>query len=150
MTSIPGWSALKSRWTAIAPRWKAILALIMVFAAGAAGGALVEDIADDLDRPFAEADDDDNDDGETSEENILANLSLTPEQRTGIERAFEAREDRLERYWDAQLPSLDAVIDSSREEVRSLLTAEQRTIYDSQVTRLQLYSRRGLREEHDD
>lgn len=148
MTSIPGWSALKSRWTAMAPRWKAILALIMVFAAGIAGGALVEDIADDIERPFAEADDDDG--GEESEETILANLSLTPEQRTGIERAFEAREDRLERYWDAQLPSLDAVIDSSREEVRSLLTPEQRTIYDSQVTRLQLYSRRELREEHDD
>jgi hypothetical protein len=134
---------------AAAPRWKAVLALVMVFAAGFAAGALVEDIADDLDRPFAEADDDD-DGGAQSEETILANLDLTPEQRAGIERVFEAREDRLETYWDSQLPDLDAVIDSSRDEVRGLLTPEQRTIYDSQVTRLRIYSRQGPREDNDD
>jgi Spy/CpxP family protein refolding chaperone len=134
---------------AMAPRWKAVLALVMVFAAGFAAGALVEDIADDLHRPFAEADDDD-DGGAPSEETILANLDLTPEQRAGIERVFEAREDRLETYWDSQLPDLDAVIDSSRDEVRGLLTPEQRTIYDSQVTRLRMYSRQGLREDNDD
>lgn len=147
MKALPGWTTLKSRWMAVSPRWKAILALVMVFAAGLAGGALVEDIADDIDRPLFAAEYDDDDDDDLSEETILANLDLTPEQRVGIERAFEARENRLESYWDTQLPDLEHLIDSSRSEIRGLLTPEQLTVYDSQVTRLR---HRDMREEHDD
>jgi hypothetical protein len=148
MKAFPGWPALKARWTAVSPRWKAILALVMMFAAGLAGGALLEDIADDIERPAFAAEDDD--DGDYSEETILANLHLTPEQRASIERVFEAREDRLESYWDTQLPDLEALIDSSRGEIRVLLTPEQRTTYDSQLTRLRVHPRRELRGDHDD
>ena len=130
------------------PRWKAIVALVLVFAAGIAGGALIEDIADEFERPFAEADDDDR--PAASEENILANLDLTAEQRAAIERVFESREERLEAYWDAQLPGLEAVIDSSRQEVRTILTPVQRTAYDSQLTHLRVHPRRILKEEDDD
>jgi len=150
MKALPGWTTLKSRWTAVSPRWKAILALVIVFAAGLAGGALIEDIADDLDRPVFAAADDDDDDDDLSEETILANLDLTPEQRAAIERAFEAREDRLESYWDTQLPDLDGLIDSSRSEIRAILTPDQLTIYDSNVTRLRIHERRELREIQDD
>lgn len=150
MKAFPGWTALKSRWRAANPRWKAMLALVMVFAAGLAGGPLVEDIVDDIDRPVFAADHDDDDDHDLSEETILANLDLTPEQRASIERVFEAREDRLESYWDTQLPDLEALIDSTRGEIRDILTPEQRTIYDSQLTRLRIRVRRELREDHDD
>jgi Spy/CpxP family protein refolding chaperone len=137
------------RWAAVSPRWRAVLALVMVFAAGLAGGAALEDIVDDIDRPlFAAGDDDDDDD--VSEETILANLDLSPEQRASIERMFERREDRLEAYWDRQLPDLEALIDSSRSEIRGILTPEQRTTYDSQLTRLRVHLRRELREDHDD
>jgi Spy/CpxP family protein refolding chaperone len=137
------------RWAAVSPRWRAVLALVMVFAAGLAGGAALEDIVDDIDRPlFAAGDDDDDDD--VSEETILANLDLSPEQRASIERMFETREDRLEAYWDRQLPDLEALIDSSRSEIRGILTPEQRTTYDSQLTRLRVHLRRELREDHDD
>jgi Spy/CpxP family protein refolding chaperone len=137
------------RWAAVSPRWRAVLALVMVFAAGLAGGAALEDIVDDIDRPlFAAGDDDDDDD--VSEETILANLDLSPEQRASIERMFETREDRLEAYWDRQLPDLEALIDSSRSEIRGILTPEQRTTYDSQLTRLRVHVRRELREDHDD
>jgi Spy/CpxP family protein refolding chaperone len=137
------------RWAAVSPRWRAVLALVMVFAAGLAGGAALEDIVDDIDRPlFAAGDDDDDDD--VSEETILANLDLSPEQRASIERMFERREDRLEAYWDRQLPDLEALIDSSRSEIRGILTPEQRTTYDSQLTRLRVHARRELREDHDD
>ena len=149
MKALPGWTALKSRWTAVTPRWKAILALVMVFLAGLAGGVVLEDIADDIDRPVFAADHDDDGD-DLTEETILANLDLTPEQRASIERVFEVREDRLESYWDAQLPDLEALIDSTRGEIRGILTPEQRTIYDSQLTRLRVHARRELREEHDD
>jgi len=65
MKAFPGWTALMARWTAVSPRWKAILALVMMFAAGLDGGALLEDIADDIERPaFAAEDDDDDDDGD--------------------------------------------------------------------------------------
>jgi Spy/CpxP family protein refolding chaperone len=137
------------RWAAVSPRWRAVLALVMVFAAGLAGGAALEDIVDDIDRPvFAAGDHDDDDD--VSEETILANLDLSPEQRASIERMFETREDRLEAYWDRQLPDLEALIDSSRSEIRGILTPEQRTTYDSQLTRLRVHLRRELREDHDD
>jgi hypothetical protein len=151
MTSLPGWTALKNRWAAAGPRWKAILALVLVFAAGLAGGALVEDVADDFDRPLFAADrDDDDDDGGVSEETLLANLDLTAEQRARIEQLFEAREDRLEAFWDGQLPQLQVVIDSSREEIRGVLTPAQRTVYDSQVPRLYPSRRHELGDETDD
>jgi hypothetical protein len=155
MSPIPGWAALRSRWAAVAPRRKAILALILVFVVGIGGGALIEDVADELDfdRPLFSTDrdhDDLDDDGDDSEETLLANFDLTPEQRTSIERIFEAREDRLEAYWDAQLPQLEVLIDSSRDEIRNLLTPDQRASYDSQVARLRLHSRHDLDDEDDD
>ncbi len=151
MSRVPGWTALKARWGAVAPRRKALLALRLVFAAGLGGGALVEDIVDEIDRPLFAADDRDHDDDDVpSEETLLANLDLTTDQRARIEQAFEAREDRLERYWDARLPELESVIDSSRDEIRSILTPAQRAIYDSQLTRLRLEPRRQYEEDDHD
>jgi hypothetical protein len=149
MSRIPGWTAVRSRWSAMAPRWRATVVLVMVFAAGAAGGALLEDIVDDIDWPGF-ADRGHGDDSDDSEETILANLDLTAQQRASIERLFEQREDRLESYWDAQLPELERLVDSSREEIRSLLTPAQRTIYDTHLARLKVQLRRDLREDEDD
>jgi hypothetical protein len=149
MSRIPGWTALRTRWSAATPRWRAIVALLMVFAAGAAGGALLEDVVDEIDWPEFEARDHDDRWGD-SEETILANLDLTPEQRASIDRLFEAREDRLESYWDAQLPELERLVDSSRQEIRSLLSPEQQAIYDTHVSRLRADLRRDLREDDDD
>ena len=147
MSRIPGWTAVRSRWSAAAPRWRAAVALVMVFAAGAAGGALLEDVVEDVDWPdFAGRDHDD--DLHDSEETVLANLDLTPEQRASIERLLEQREDRLESYWDARLPELEQLVDSSREEIRGFLSPQQRTIYDTHLTRLKIQPR--LREDDDD
>jgi Spy/CpxP family protein refolding chaperone len=151
MSPIPGWSALRARWSAVAPRRKAVLALLLVFAAGLAGGALIEDLVDEIDRPlFAAEDHDSDDEDDLTEETLLANLDLTPDQWAGIERVFESREDRLEAYWDSRLPELEAVIDSSREEIRQILTPAQRAAYDSQLTRLRMHPRRQLEEDDDD
>ena len=151
MSRLPGWAALRSRWGTVAPRRKAVLALLLVFATGLVGGAVVEDIVDEIDRPlFASDDHNDHDDDDLSEESLLANLDLSAEQRGRIERVFEAREDRMERYWDARLPELQSVIDSSRDEIRGILTPEQRTIDDSQLARLRFEPRRQLEEDHDD
>ena len=149
MSRIPGWQAMKTRWTAIAPRRKALLALLLVFVTGLTGGALIEDIVDQIERPFFAADHDDDDDGLT-EESLLERLDLTAEQRVRIERAFEAREDRLEAYWDAHLSELESVFDSSRQDIRAVLTPDQRAVYDSQLGRLRLQSRRDLEEDDED
>ena len=150
MSPLPGWAGMKSRFMAVSPRRRALLALAMVFAAGLAGGALLEDVVDDLDNPFAAAGDHDDNDDFDSEEDILANLDLTPDQRAGIERVFQAREDRLERYWESQLPGLETVVDSSRAEIRTILSPAQRATYDSGLTRLRVYSKKDWREDHDD
>ena len=102
------------------PGRKAVLALILVFAAGLAEGAALEDLVDELDRPLFSSDDHDDDDDDLSEERVLASLDLTAEQRVRIERVFESREDRLEAYWDARLPELERVIDSGRAEIRAM------------------------------
>jgi Spy/CpxP family protein refolding chaperone len=149
MSRIPGWQAVKARWAAITPRRKALLALLLVFATGLGAGALMEDIVDEIERPFFAADHDDEDDGLT-EESLLERLDLTAEQRVQIERAFEAREDGLEAYWDAHLSELESVIDSSRQDIRAVLTPDQRAVYDSQLGRLRLQSRRELEADDDD
>ena len=109
----------------------------------------MEDIVDEIERPFFAAGHDDEDDGLT-EESLLERLDLTAEQRVQIERAFEAREDRLEAYWDAHLSELESVIDSSRQDIRAVLTPDQRAVYDSQLGRLRLQSRRELEADDDD
>ncbi|HEX2219872.1 MAG TPA: hypothetical protein VHG35_13790 [Gemmatimonadales bacterium] len=144
-----GWTALRNRWSAVGPRRKAWLALLLVFALGLAAGALIEDMADEIDRPLFTAGGHDDDD-DISEEDLLDDLSLSREQRAAIERAFDSREDRLESYWEAQLPELETLIDSSRDEIRAILTPEQRAIYDSQLMRLRSDSRRQLGEDDDD
>ncbi len=131
------------------PRWRALLVLLLVFAVGLGVGAMSEDVLDELDRPLF-AGHHDHEDGDESEEDLLADLDLTAGQRAAIERVFEAREDRLESYWDLQLPGLEALIDSSRAEVRALLTPAQRTTYDSRVASLRLYPRHELGEDDDD
>ena len=149
MSRIPGWTALRSRWAAVAPRRKAVLAILLIFGTGLAGGALLEDIVDEIDRPLFAADDRD-DDHEPTEEKVLAGLDLTPEQRARIEQLFDAREDRLEDYWEARLPELESVIDSSRDEIRAILTPPQRAVYDSHLARLRLQPRPALEEDDDD
>lgn len=129
-------------------RVKAWLTLLLVFSAGLGTGLLIEDTVDELDRPLFGASDREDDD--FSEEDLLEGLNLTREQRAAVERAFESREDRLETYWEARLPELEIVIDSSREEIRSILTPEQRAIYDRQLTRLRMDPHRQPGEDDDD
>jgi hypothetical protein len=118
----------------IAARRTAVLVLAGVFAVGLAAGALLEDVVDDVAWPFTHADggevrpDDAWDDD--AEEAFLERLGLRPEQLKTIDRILDAREDRLERYWEGKLPELRGMIDSSRAEIRVLLTPEQQAAYD--------------------
>lgn len=142
---------IRGVWASFAPRRRALLVLVLVFATGLLGGALLEDIVDEIERPLFAADDhDDDDEDDLTEEGLLGNLDLTPGQRAQIEQVFESREDRLESYWDARLPELQSVIDSSREAIRAILTPGQRAVYDRQLSRLRFTPRREFEEDDHD
>ena len=116
-------------------RRTAVLVLAAVFLVGLAGGAVLEEVVDEVRWPWSEraadrqpkSDDPWDDD---AEEAFLERLGLRPEQLRAIDRALDAREDRLERYWDGKLPELRGIIDSSRAEIRLLLSPEQQAAYD--------------------
>jgi hypothetical protein len=119
-----------------AVRRTAALVLLAVFLVGGAFGWVAEEMADDLpwrvrhdqgrtpdrldeDEPF----DDD------AEEDLLETLSLSRAQLDSVDHLLDRREDRLEEYWKSRLPDLQSIVDSSRQEIRALLTPEQRTAY---------------------
>jgi hypothetical protein len=113
----------------------AILALAAVFLVGLAGGAVLEEVVDDVEWPFASQDRGDHDRpddpmDDDAEEAFFDRLGLPAEGREAVERALDQREDRLKRYWEGKIPELQALVDSSRAEIRQLLTPEQQAAYD--------------------
>jgi hypothetical protein len=119
-------------------RRSAILALAAVFLVGLAGGAVLEEVVDDIDWPFVTHDGGDRDRpddpmDDDAEEAFFDRLGLPRDRREAVERALDAREDRLKRYWEGKIPELEALVDSSRAEIRMLLTPEQRAAYDRWV-----------------
>lgn len=109
-------------------RW-AVAALAAVFLVGLLAGVALEEALDDVEWPAAFGGEEDDDIDEDAEE-ILADLDLTPRQRERIDAILERREDRLEAYWSDRLPEIRAIVDSSYAEIRSVLTPEQRAVFD--------------------
>jgi hypothetical protein len=123
----------------LSARRSAMLALAAVFLVGLAGGAVLEEVVDDMDWPFAAHDDGDRDRpddpmDDDAEEAFFDRLGLSRDRREAVERAFDAREDRLKLYWEGKLPELQALVDSSRSEIRLLLTLEQQAAYDRWIS----------------
>ena len=111
--------------------------LLAVFLAGGAGGWLLEDVVDDIDWPGGRIEgstpgrpDDDEPLDDDAEEDFLETLGLSRAQLDSVDDLLDRREDRLEDYWKSRLPDLQALVDSSRQEIRMVLTPEQRAAYD--------------------
>lgn len=118
-------------------RRTAVLLLLAVFLAGGAAGWLLEDVVDDVHWPWSqskgttvERPDEDEPFDDDAEEDFLETLGLSRVQLDSMDHLLDRREDRLEDYWKTRLPDLTALVDSSRQEIRSLLTTEQREAYD--------------------
>ena len=116
-------------------RRTAVLLLLAVFLAGGLAGWVAEDVADEihwLDRRSGH--DGERRDGDPldddAEERFLEGLGLTSAQLDSVDELLDRREDRLEDYWRSHLPDLQALLDSSRQEIRALLAPGQRTAYD--------------------
>jgi hypothetical protein len=119
-------------------RRTAVLVLLAVFLVGGMAGWVLEEIVDDRDWPSLEVEHDD-DDGrpgdrdpldDDAEEAFLKRLGLSAEQYRTADRLLDEREDRLEAYWSGRIPEIEALVDSTRQEIRKLLTPEQQAAYD--------------------
>jgi hypothetical protein len=121
-------------------RRTAVLVLLAVFLVGGAAGWVLEELVDDLDWPSFLTDRDQRDAPEPddpldddAEEAFLEGLGLSREQLEAVDRLLDQREDRLEAYWHGRLPEIEALVDSTRQEIRDLLSPDQRVAYDRWV-----------------
>lgn len=118
-------------------RRTAVIVLLAVFLAGGAAGWLLEDVGDDIhwlgdgsaDSPKERPDEDEPFDDD-AEEDFLETLGLDHATLDSVDHLLDRREDRLEDYWKSRIPDLQALVDSSQQEIRALLTPEQRAAYD--------------------
>ena len=120
-----------------AARRTAVILLLAVFLTGGVAGWLLEDVVDDIDWPGSHREgstldrpDEDEPLDDDAEEDFLETLGLSRAQLDSVDHLLEGREDRLEDYWESRLPDLQALLDSNRQEIRALLTPEQRAVYD--------------------
>jgi len=134
----------------VGPRGIAALVLAATFVLGLAGGAVVEELLEETARPARshteEIDWEDKAKDHDAEEALLAGLSLSAEQRAGVKRILERREDRLEVYWRRRLPEIQSLIDSTRAEIRTLLTPDQQAVYDRRLQQLRAEEAHEARE----
>lgn len=64
---------------------------------------------------------------------LLEGIRLTGDQREDVDRILGRQEKRLEAYWAARLPEMQAIADRSYAEIRAILTPEQRAVFDRHV-----------------
>jgi Spy/CpxP family protein refolding chaperone len=61
---------------------------------------------------------------------LLDQLALAPEQRVRIDSIMDESRERIRAFWAHEGAQVRAMVDSTRAEVRSVLTPEQRAEYD--------------------
>lgn len=67
---------------------------------------------------------------EHSGPDLFDELGLTEEQRRRVEAILERRRNQVDAFWDEFGPKLRAIRDSTRSEIRAVLTPEQRELED--------------------
>lgn len=107
--------------------WLALIVLVVTFLAGAFSGAAFErslsarGSADArlvrVSKPGG-ADHDHRD-------RLFAALDVTPEQRVALDSIMDRREAQIHAFWERHGPGLRALMDSTRAEIRTVLTEEQ-------------------------
>lgn len=116
--------------------------LAVTFVAGALTGAAIDRAV--TEDPGVEArserrDDDDDDDGRRY---IIDRVEMSEGQRASIDSILERRVDRMQAVWREVEPHLDAITDSARTEIMSVLTPEQQAEYEAMLERRR-QARRG-------
>lgn len=101
--------------------------LIATFVAGGLAGAALQQFVLADEPPAREARHDGNRDRDRrSRPPIWEGLGVTPEQQVRIDAVLEKRNQQVRVLWSEHEPRLRAVYDSTRAEIHSILTPEQR------------------------
>jgi Spy/CpxP family protein refolding chaperone len=103
-------------------------ALIAVtFLVGALAGAAFERVlsADAIRRDVPAAED--------RRGHLIDQVDLRPEQRAAIDAILERRSERMKAAWSEISPRMEAITDSARVEIMTVLTAEQRADYEARL-----------------
>ena len=108
--------------------------LAVTFIAGALTGAAIDRglVQDDRTVVRAERSGDGRDEGRRY---IIDRVDMSEDQRATIDSILERRVDRMQAVWREVEPHLDAITDSARSEIMSVLTAEQRAEYEAMLER---------------
>lgn len=61
---------------------------------------------------------------------ILSQLDMAPEQQAQVDRILERRRGQIDAFWEGEGTRLRAIVDSTRAEIRTVLTPAQRAEYD--------------------
>jgi Spy/CpxP family protein refolding chaperone len=107
--------------TAKHARFTGIVILAIVFAVGALTGAATMRVVDADEPPVRMR-------AQKERPNLLERLELTPEQRVQVDAILERRRAEMEEFWEEHRPTVRAIADSARAELRLVLTPEQRAI----------------------
>ncbi|MEX2582895.1 MAG: hypothetical protein WD766_06465 [Gemmatimonadota bacterium] len=100
--------------------------LVLTFAVGGLAGMAVEEA---LGLDWFDFLDEDS----QTDTRVLSGLELSADQSAAIDRILDRQEDRLESYWENRVPDLRAIVADSYEEIRGVLTAQQRQVFDERV-----------------
>jgi len=117
------------------PRLVGIVLLLVTFAAGVFSGVALErrvgQRAAELE-PQAKAQPEEHVHGGRPHHHrhIIDQIDLTPEQRAKVDSILQVGRQRLDAFWKETGPSYRALVDSTRAQVRAIMTPEQRAQYD--------------------
>ncbi len=117
--------------TATRARALGLALLATIFAAGALAGAAFERVSDRA--PAATAAPTDSACEARRKGLIVDQVSPTPEQRTRIDAILERRRGQMDAFWEGEGRRLRGIVDSTRNEIREVLTPQQRAEYDRLV-----------------
>jgi Spy/CpxP family protein refolding chaperone len=109
------------------PALVAVVMLLLTFSVGGLAGMALEEA---LGLDWFDFLDEDN---RPAEGRLLSDLDLSDEQRDQIEEIFDDQDDRLEDYWESRIPDMRGIVATSYEQIRTLLTPEQREIFDERI-----------------
>lgn len=105
-----------------------IVVLAVTFAAGAVAATAIDQVL--LADPTSRAVADRAEKCDQKRGRLLDRLDLTHDQRARIDAILERRRAQTDRFWTEAGPTLEAIMDSTRAEIRAVLTPEQRELHD--------------------
>lgn len=109
------------------PALTATIMLALTFVIGALGGMALEEA---LGLDWFDFLDEDN---RPPEGQLLSGLELSQQQRGQIADILDKQEEDLEDYWESRVPDMRAIISRSYDQIRRILTPEQRDTFDARI-----------------